>query len=146
MRTSQLLPLAWASAVSANPILEKRQGPFFFSPIEKPLRVVETEGSIKPGSKHVNVIYGPFEIPAGSQTKDAMASGHGHGKASNPLESLFSGDGLANLLQPGGIEKMMQSMPGFSMDPGGHTITRRVNEGICKGEDSARQANSSNNV
>lgn len=103
------------------------------------MRVQETEGTIKPGSKHVNVIYGPFEIPAGSQTKAASSGGHG-AMNSNPLESLLSGDGLANLFKPNGIEEMMHKMPGFSMDPGGFTVTRRINEGICKGINISRHS------
>jgi hypothetical protein len=61
-----VLSLALAALAAASPLLEKRgveQGPFFFSPISKPAKLIETESSLKPGAKHVTVRYGPFQIP-----------------------------------------------------------------------------------
>jgi hypothetical protein len=63
---------ALAALVSASPMLEKRQGPFFFSPIAKPVKFVETDSSIKPGAKHVTVQYGPFSIPSGTVSNNLV--------------------------------------------------------------------------
>jgi hypothetical protein len=65
MKCTLLLISSWVASICASPLLEKRQGPFTFAPTQNPLRYKETDGTLKAGSKHVNVIYGPFEIPAG---------------------------------------------------------------------------------
>ena len=65
MKVTLLLILSWVASIYASPLLEKRQGPFTNSPVQKPFRYKETDGTLKTGTKHVNVIYGPFEIPAG---------------------------------------------------------------------------------
>jgi hypothetical protein len=65
MKATSFLCLTWVAITGASPLLERRQG---FPPnaaTQKPLKYKETDGTLKPGSKHVSVVFGPFEIPAG---------------------------------------------------------------------------------
>ena len=72
MKATLILNLVWITTISATPVLEKRQNPFANSPVQKPLRIKEIDGTLKPGSKHVNVLYGPFEVPAGKVRSSMM--------------------------------------------------------------------------
>jgi hypothetical protein len=70
MRAHILVSIVAAGSALAFPTLEKRQGgdtKGILRPptkaIQKPFKYTETQGTLRPDSKHVTVVYGPYTIP-----------------------------------------------------------------------------------
>jgi hypothetical protein len=66
MKAHTIVSLGSLAHFAVVTALEKRQfNPFMIAPLEKPVKYVESKGTVRPDAKHIYALYGPFTIPAG---------------------------------------------------------------------------------
>jgi hypothetical protein len=77
MKAQILASLAFAGSSLAFPSLERRQGGEFkgilnapTKVVQKPFKYTETQGTLRSNSKHVTVVYGPYNVPKSGVSVD----------------------------------------------------------------------------